>query len=197
MFGLVALSTDMTIEQDLAAKDVFTTRLYFENPINSTSLENLDKQLLSVKDRFPECVKEIIFGCTSASALLFKEESPFITPLHSALSIMGNKIDLLTPYDEDTHNLVKDWFESKGVEVVREHYMGFNNDFEIANLDNDYLLDVIDRFGSDTGEVFISCTALPVLHLLDDLPNNISYHSSNSVLLHAMDKIRRQNDLSN
>ena len=197
MFGLAALSSDMTIEQDLAARDVFTTRLYFENPINFVSLESLDKQLLSIRDRFPECVKEIIFGCTSATALLFKKDSPFITPLHSALSIMGNKIDLLTPYDEYAHNLVKDWFESNGVEIERESYMGFNNDVEIAKLDKNYLLNVIDRFGSSTGEVFISCTALPVLHLLDDLPSNISYHSSNSVLLNTMNKIRREDDLPN
>ena len=197
MFGLAALSSDMTIEQELAAKDVYTTRLYFENPINFASLESLDKQLLSIRDRFPECVKEIIFGCTSATALLFKKDSPFITPLHSALSIMGSKIDLLTPYDEYAHNLVKDWFESKGVKIERESFMGFDNDVEIATLNKNYLLDVIDRFGSSTGEVFISCTALPVLHLLDGFSDEITYHSSNSVLLDTMNRIRRENDISN
>lgn len=199
MFGLAALSTDMTIERDLSNDDVYTTRLRFDNPITYQSLASLECEIADVETKLPNSVKHIVFGCTSATAAIYKDKPcPYLTPLHSSLELLSDSIDLFTPYDKEVHNLVKSWFLSKNISISKEHWMGYENDIEIAQIDHDLLKSDIIGFGSKSGTVFLSCTALPAFDIMNSLPNSkIKYVSSNSSLLYKMNKIRRQNALPN
>jgi maleate cis-trans isomerase len=69
--GLIALSTDLTIERDFhkyCSHEVYTTRIIFKNPLTPENLSLLQDQIKDAKLRFPFEMDRYVFGCTSGTA---------------------------------------------------------------------------------------------------------------------------------
>lgn len=186
--GLIALSTDLTIEKDFHSyckHDVYTTRIIFENPITPQNLKKLQQQIQEAKTRFPFEMDRYVFGCTSGTAYIGESNiEECLNPLSSCLDWLKhhnvNKLSLLTPYTETVHKHVKDWFIRQGILIENEKYLDYKSDLDIAVIPDHELVKQVTSLGS--GIVFSSCTSLPIMHIIEQTKNT-NWLSSNQSLI--------------
>lgn len=188
-FGLVALATDLTIEGDAAilmppGTRLHVTRMGFDNPTTRENLLATGPRLRAAIDLLVPGValEGIGFGCTSASAVLGRQidalasdgRAPLTTPAGAALRGFGalglRRVALMTPYLAATTDLVGDYFEANGIQVVRRASMGHADDRDMAMLSAPEILEMACASDHpDAQALFISCTALPALALIETL----------------------------
>lgn len=185
-FGLVALATDMTIEGDAArlmpwGTQLHVTRIAFDNPTTEENLLNTGPRLRAAADLLVPGVDlaAIGFGCTSASAVLgpgigdlVGDRAPLVTPTSAALrgfAALGiTRLALMTPYLAATTDLVGDYFQSHGIDVVRRSSMNYADDRDMAVLDADTIVQMATNSDHpDAQALFMSCTALPAIGLIE------------------------------
>ena len=96
--------------------------------------------------------------------------TPSTAAIKALKKLNVNKICLFTPYSKKLNDDVLDYFKSEGFEVTSNSYFDIQDDYDIGKVDQDYLYEVlskIDLKGADA--LFVSCTALPVLEIIDKL----------------------------
>lgn len=189
--GLILLATDMTTERDVARSipgeiaAVHSTRVAYANP---TTPENLRRMLGHLGEAAAlilpgERLAAICYACTAATAVLGeaaveaairsgRPDVPVITPLGAAvrgLAARGvRRIAILTPYLAETALPVANFFAEAGFEVVRATCLGMEDDRRMAAVDDATILAAAraaDHPGAEA--LFISCTALPAMALVD------------------------------
>jgi maleate cis-trans isomerase len=186
--GLIALSTDLTIERDFhkyCSHEVYTTRIIFKNPLTPENLSLLQDQIKDAKLRFPFEMDRYVFGCTSGTAVIGEDNvQGCLNPLSSCLSWLQknnkNELSLLTPYPKDVHEAVKGWFIKKDVKVVNDMFLDYSSDIDIANINRQELVEKVSSLGQ--GIVFSSCTALPMMDIINSLQKN-NWLSSNQAMI--------------
>ena len=143
----------------------------------------------------------IAYGCTSGTVAagydtikkkvnLAKPEAKVTTPITSAikaLKVLGiNKISIFTPYTNTINNSVVSYFKKENITINSLTYFDIDSDLDIGKVDENYLFDVLSKIDlKDTDALFVSCTALPVLSILDKLEKKINKTvlSSNQTLI--------------
>ena len=207
--GLIALSTDQTIEKDFKnicsnlPLDIFINRIHNQNPLTKENLLKMREDLASVTKKIlpDEKLNTIAYGCTSGTIaigennvkekiLSVKPGSYVTTPVTSAIKAFNqlkiNKIALFTPYPEAVNKTILDYFNKKNIEVSSFASLNLNLDSEFANVDPNYILEISSKLEMKNADVlFISCTALPVLGILSKLESKIRKPvlSSNQTLI--------------
>ena len=207
--GLIALSTDQTIENDFnkicnnLPLDIFVNRIHNQNPLTKENLLKMQDDLELVANRIlpDEKISTIAYGCTSGTIaigedkvrdkiLLAKPGCYVTTPVTSAVKafkIMNiNKIALFTPYPDAVNKTILEYFSQKNIEVLSFASLNLNLDSEIANVDPDYILEISSKLEmKNVDALFISCTALPVLNILNKLEDKLKklVLSSNQTLI--------------
>ena len=207
--GLIALSTDQTIEKDFKnicsnlPLDIFINRIHNQNPLTKENLLKMREELASVTKKIlpNEKLNTIAYGCTSGTIaigennikdkiLSVKPGSYVTTPVTSAIKAFNqlnvNKIALFTPYPEAVNKTILDYFNKKNIEVSSFASLNLNLDSEFANVDPNYILEISSKLEMKNADaLFISCTALPVLGILSKLENKIlkPVLSSNQTLI--------------
>ena len=207
--GLIALSTDQTIENDFnkicsnLPLDIFVNRIHNQNPLTNENLLKMQDDLELVANRIlpDEKISTIAYGCTSGTIaigeakvrdkiLLAKPGCYVTTPVTSAVKafkIMNiNKIALFTPYPDAVNKTILEYFSQKNIEVLSFASLNLNLDSEIANVDPDYILEISSKLEmKNVDALFISCTALPVLNILNKLEDKLKklVLSSNQTLI--------------
>lgn len=185
-FGLIALATDLTIEGDAARLlpqgcRLHVTRIAFENPTTAENLRRTGPRLAEAAALLVPGValKGVGFGCTSASAVLGQgvrdalgTRAPVSTPTGGALrgfAALGiTRVALMTPYLPQTADLVGDHFAASGLKVVSRHSMGRADDRDMALLPEAEVMEfALASDHPDAQALFLSCTALPALELID------------------------------
>lgn len=206
-FGLIALATDLTIEADAVRLmppgcRLHVTRIAFDNP---TTAENLRKTGPRLADAAALLVpgvalKGLGFGCTSASAVLgpgvqdvIGDRAPVSTPTGGALrgfrALEVTRVALMTPYLPETADLVGDHFAANGLEVVSRRSMGRADDRDMALLPEAEVMEfALASDHPDAQAVFLSCTGLPALGLIDRIEARLGKPviSANQALFWAM-----------
>ena len=207
--GLIALSTDQTIEGDFnnicwnLPLDVFINRIHNHNPLTKENLLKMQDDLESVTNKIlpEEKVSTIAYGCTSGTIaigennikkkiLSAKPGCYVTTPVTSAIKAFHQmnikKIALFTPYPDEVNKTIFEYFISKNIEVTSFASLNLNLDSEFANVDPNYILKITSKLEMKNADaLFISCTALPVLNILNKLENKIQKPvlSSNQTLI--------------
>ena len=156
--GVIALSTDFTIEQDYRRichnlpLDIFVNRIPFENPCTH-------KNYLKMFDHLPAIVEQILpnqkvntiaYGCTSGTIAIgqdklesqIRKSKPDVyvtTPITSAIKAFKklkiNKIAVLTPYPRLVNKTVFDYLEKKSIKVDTFSSFNLESDSDIAKVD--------------------------------------------------------------
>ena len=109
------------------------------------------------------------------------------------------KVSIFTPYIKKLNDDVLDYFKSEGFEVTSNSYFDIQDDYDIGKVDQDYLYEVlskIDLNGADA--LFVSCTALPVLEIIDKLEkklNTIVLSSNQALIWDTLVKIKKNNSV--
>lgn len=207
--GLVALSTDFSIEKDFNSIflnlpiDLFVNRLPFYNPLTNENLVKMTEKLTEVTENIlpNQTLDTVAYGCTSGTIAAgidqiinkiqsAKPKCKVITPITSAVNALKHlnlkKISVFTPYPQAINEKVINYFKNEG--FVIQSFASFNleSDLDIGKIDPQYLLEVLTKIDtSDAEALFISCTALPVFEIIQELENKIKkiVLSSNQALI--------------
>ena len=220
--GLIALASDFTIEKDFINVikdkniDFFVNRIECYNPLTKENLIKMSDKVTEVtKDILPDQDLDcVVYGCTSGTIAAghtsiekkVKEAKPMAdvsTPSTAALKALKKlnikKISIFTPYSKKLNDDVIDYFKSEGFEVTSNSYFDIQDDYDIGKVDQDYLYNVlskIDLNGSDA--LFVSCTALPVLEIIDKLEkklNTVVLSSNQALIWDTLTKIKKNNSV--
>ena len=207
--GLITLASDFRIEKDfnnvIYGKDIdlFSNRIYCYNPLTNETLKKMADDITDVtKEILPDQKLDCVaYGCTSGTIAagyssiyekvnLAKPNTKVTTPITSAIKAIKkfniNKISVFTPYTDEINQSVVEYFKKENIEVVSLSYFDIASDLDIGKVDPDYLSEVLTKIDlSKSDGLFVSCTALPVLSLIDKLEKKLDkvVLSSNQTLI--------------
>ena len=191
--GLIALSSDYMIEKDFISVikdkniDFFVNRIETFNPLTSENLIKMSEKNTEVtKDILPdEKIDCVAYVCTSGTIAAgynsieekikkAKPNTSVTTPSTAAVNALKKldikKIYLFTPYPKKLNDEVIEFFKKEGFEITSNSYFDIASDIDIGKVDPEYLYDVLSNINlNDADALFISCTALPALAIIDRL----------------------------
>ena len=93
---------------------------------------------------------------------------------------------MFTPYSKKLNDEVIEYIEREGFNVTSNSYFGIESDADIGKVDQNYLFDVLSKVDVDGADaLFISCTALPALSIIEKLEKKLNkiVLSSNQALI--------------
>ena len=207
--GLLALSTDLTIESDFQSicqklpLDLFVNRIHNENPLTKENLLKMYDQIEPVTEKIlpGQKINTIAYACTSGTIAigedkvkekiqLAKPDCYVTTPITSAIKAFKEmnvkKIALFTPYPESVNKTILEYFNKKNINIVSFATFNIDLDEDIASVDPKHLLETLIKLDiNDADALFVSCTALPALEILDQVEKKINkiVLSSNQTLI--------------
>ena len=207
--GLIALATDFRIEKDFISIikdqsiDFFVNRIHCYFPLTSENLKKMSNSITEISDDIlpNEKLDCVVYGCTSGTITsgyssikkkinLAKPDAKVTTPSTAAVNALKRlglkRISIFTPYSKALNDEVVDYFKKENFEITTNSYFDISNDLDIGKVDENYLYDTLCEM--DLGEaegLFISCTALPALSIIDKLEKKLNkiVLSSNQVLI--------------
>ena len=207
--GLIVLATDFRIEKDFISIiknldiDFFVNRINSNFPLTNENLIKMSENITETsRDILPnEKLDCIVYGCTSGTIAvgynvikekinLAKPETKVTTPSTAAINALRkmkvNKLAIFTPYSKALNDEVINFFKNENFEITSNSYFDILNDLDIGKVDENYLyetLSIMDLGNADA--LFISCTALPALSIIDKLEKKLNkiVLSSNQVLI--------------
>ena len=207
--GLITLASDFRIEKDfnnvLHGKDVdlYCNRIKCYNPLTN-------KMLKKMADEIPQVTKNILpdqkldcvaYGCTSGTiaagykSILEKVNSTkpntkVTTPITSAISALKTlrirKLSIFTPYTYEINQSIINYFKKENIEIIELSFFDIASDLDIGKVDPEHLFGVLEKIDlSNSDALFVSCTALPVLSIIEELEKKINkiVLSSNQTLI--------------
>ncbi|MDC0896051.1 racemase [Candidatus Pelagibacter sp.] len=207
--GLITLASDFRIEKDFnnviyeKEIDLFSNRIHCFNPLTNETLKKMADDITDVtKEILPDQKLDCVaYGCTSGTIAagyssiykkvnLAKPNTKVTTPITSAIKALKklniNKISVFTPYTDEINQSVAEYFKKENIEVVSLSFFDIASDLDIGKVDPDYLFEVLSKIDlSESDALFVSCTALPVLSLIDKLEKKLGkiVLSSNQTLI--------------
>ena len=207
--GVITLSTDFTVEQDFRNicknlnVNIYVNRIPFENPLNQENYLKMINFLPDVAKNILPGIKidSIAYACTSGTVAIgdkiikdkihkAKSDVYVSTPINAAIKSFSkmkiNKIAVLTPYPKKVNETIFEFLEKSGIEITSFYSFNLDYDSEIANVDPYFLLETITKLKDQKAEaVFVSCTALRVVEILNQVEKIISKPviSSNQALI--------------
>ena len=220
--GLIALASDFTIEKDfinvIKDKDIdfFVNRIECYNPLTSENLIKMSQKVTEVtKDILPDQkIDCVVYGCTSGTIAagyssiekkikLAKPEAKVTTPSTAAVKALNKlkikKIAVFTPYIKDLNNEVVEFFKKENFTITSNSFFDIKNDLDIGKVDPEYLFEVLSQMDlKEADALFISCTALPAMSIIDKLEKKLSKFvlSSNQALIwDTLENIGKNNSI--
>ena len=207
--GLLALSTDLTIERDFNSVchklplDIFVNRIHNENPLTKENLLKMREQIESITEKIlpGEKINTIAYACTSGTIAigedtvkekirLAKPDCQVTTPITSAIKAFDKmnvkKIAVFTPYPETVNKTISEYLVKKNINVMSFSTFNLDLDVDFARVDPKYLSEVLIKLNTNNADaLFVSCTALPALEIIDEVEKKINkpVFSSNQTLI--------------
>jgi maleate isomerase len=207
--GLITLGSDFRIEKDFNNLihgrdiDLYVNRIHCYNPLTNETLAKMADDITDVtKEILPDQKLDCVaYGCTSGTVAagydsikekvnLAKPEAKVTTPITSAIKALKmlniNKISIFTPYTKTINESVVGYFKKENIIINSLSYFDIASDLDIGKVDENYLFDVLSKIDlEDSDALFVSCTALPVLSIIDKLEKKLNkiVLSSNQTLI--------------
>ena len=207
--GLIVLASDYMIEKDFIKIikdkkiDFFVNRIECFNPLTKENLIKMSEKVTKVtKDILPnEKIDCVAYGCTSGTIAAgydaiqkkikdAKPETIVTTPSTASIKALKklnvNKVAIFTPYSKKLNDEVLDFFKKEDFEIKANSYFNIESDIDIGKVDANYLYEVLSKMNLNGAEaLFVSCTALPVLSIINKLEKKLNkvVLSSNQTLI--------------
>lgn len=135
-------------------------------------------------------VDVIIYGCTTGSLvggveweedlnrkLLNKTGIPTISTSRAvveALQVLScEKVGVVTPYSEILNELEIEFLKGHGLEVSTIKGLGLLSNLDIGRTNGDMIVQLVDDVAEDADVIFISCTNLPAVDLIERLEEKL------------------------
>jgi len=214
--GLIALGSDFRIEKDFnniiygRDIDLYVNRIHCYNPLTNATLAKMADDITDVtKDILPDQkIDCVAYGCTSGTVAagydtikskinLAKPDAKVTTPITSAIKALKKlsikKISIFTPYTKTINDSVVSYFNNENIMINSLTYFDIASDLDIGKVDENYLFEVLSKIDlKDSDALFVSCTALPVLSIIDRLEkklNKIVLSSNQTLIWEALNLI--------
>ncbi len=207
--GLIALATDLRIEKDfinvVSGKniDLYVNRIPSYNPLTNQNLVKMAKKITQVtKEILPgqklDCVA---YGCTSGTVAtgynkikkkinLAKPKTKVTTPITSTIKALKKfkikRISIFTPYTQKINESMINYFKKEKYKIDSFNYFNISSDINIGKVSEEYLFKVLSKIDlKNSDALFISCTALPAMTLINKLEKKFNklVLSSNQTLI--------------
>ena len=214
--GLIALGSDLRIEKDfnnvIHGKniDLYVNRIHCYNPLTNETLVKMADDITNVtKEILPDQkIDCVAYGCTSGTVAagydtikskinLAKPDAKVTTPITSVIKALRSlnikKISIFTPYTKMINDSVVNYFNKENIIINSLTYLDIASDLDIGKVDENYLFEVLSKIDlEDSDALFVSCTALPVLSIIDKLEkklNKIVLSSNQTLIWEALNLI--------
>ncbi len=207
--GLVALATDFTIENDfnkvLPSNEIgfYVNRLPSYNPLSKKNYLKMNSKLTEITGNLlpKQKFNSIAYGCTSGTIASgnkvikkkiirakpgAKVSDPISAAINAFKKLKIKKLTIFTPYAQSINKTVVDYLIKHKFKILSFHYLNLSSDVDIGQVDTNFLYNYLSKIKlKDSDGLFISCTALPVLDILDKLEKKLKKPvlSSNQVLI--------------
>ena len=112
--------------------------------------------------------------------------TPSTSSINALKKFKIKKIALFTPYPKKLNKEVLDFFKKNKFIITSNSYFDISSDINIGKVNNKYLFKVLSKMELNGAQaLFISCTALPVLSILNKLEKKLGIivFSSNQTLI--------------
>ena len=220
--GLIALASDFMIEKDfinlIKDKDIdfFVNRIECYNPLTAENLIKMSEKVTEVtNDILPnQKIDCVVYGCTSGTIAaghdsiekkvkLAKPEAKVITPSTAAIKALKKfnikNLSIFTPYSKKLNDEVVEYFKNEGFNITSNSYFDIESDYDIGKVDQNHLYDVLSKIDlKDADALFVSCTALPVLPIIDKLEkklNKIVLSSNQALIWDTLERIEKNQSI--
>ena len=220
--GLIALATDFMIERDFIniikdkEIDFFVNRIECYNPLTKDNLIKMSDKVTEVTNNIlpNEKIDCIVYGCTSGTIAAgydsiekkvkaAKPNTKLTTPSSAAIKALRKfnvkRLSIFTPYSKTLNDEVVKYFSREGFEITSNNYLDIAADYDIGKVDPEFLYNVLSKIDmSNADALFISCTALPVLNIIDNLEKKLNKPvlSSNQTLIwDSLESIGKNNNV--
>ena len=220
--GLIALSSDYIIEKDFQTViknkniDLFVNRIESYNPLTKKNLVKMANKISKVtKDILPgEKVDCIAYACTSGTiaagynsiktkVLKAKPNCKVTTPSTSSIIALRKhkikKIALFTPYPKKLNDQVLEYFKKNNFTITSNSYFDISSDINIGKVNKKYLYKVLSNMNLNGAQaIFISCTALPALSIIDKLEKKLGimvFSSNQTLIWDTLQNIGKKNNV--
>ena len=207
--GLIVLATDTMIEKDFLkvfneiSADLYVNRITNYNPVTAKNLKRMTNNITSVTENIlpGEKLDCVVYGCTSGTIVsgydnikkkinLAKPDALVTAPSTAVLNALKKKnikkISIVTPYIKSVNDDVVNFFKNNNFEITSNTYFDIESDVDIGKVDQEKLLEILSTIDHKNAEaLFVSCTSLPVLNIIEKLEKklNITVLSSNQALI--------------
>ena len=220
--GLIVLATDAMIEKDFlrvfsnVSADLFVNRITNYNPVTADNLKKMTNNITSVTENIlpGEKVDCVVYGCTSGTIVsgyenikkkinIAKPDALVTAPSTAALNALNrkniNKISIVTPYIKSVNDDVVNFFKNSNFKITSNTYFDIESDVDIGKVDQDQLFEILSNIDhKDAEALFVSCTSLPVLNIIEKLEKKLEMIvlSSNQALIwETLESINRNNSI--
>ena len=220
--GLITLGSDFRIEKDFnnviygRDVDLYVNRIHCYNPLTNETLAKMADDITDVtKDILPDQkIDCVAYGCTSGTIAagfdvieknvkLAKPQAKVTTPITSAIKALKafnvSKISVFTPYTKSITDSVINYFNKENITVNGLTYFDIESDLDIGKVDEEYLFEVLSKIDLEDSEaLFVSCTALPVLSIIDKLEkkmNKVILSSNQTLIWESLNAIGYKNSI--
>ena len=220
--GLIVLATDVMIEKDFLKvfngvhADLFVNRITNYNPVTADNLKKMENKITSVTENIlpGEKIDCIVYGCTSGTIVsgydnikkkinTAKPDALVTAPSTAALNALKrkniSKISIVTPYIKSVNDDVVNFFKNNNFEITSNTYFDIESDVDIGKVDQDQLFEILSKIDhKDAEALFVSCTSLPVLNIIEKLEKklNMTVLSSNQALIwETLENINKNNSI--
>ena len=214
--GLIALASDFMIEKDfinvIKDKDIdfFVNRIECYNPLTKENLIKMSEKVTEVtNDILPDQeIDCVVYACTSGTIAaghdsiekkvrLAKPDAKVTTPSTAAIKALKKfnikNLSVFTPYSKKLNDEVVEYFKKEGFNITSNSYFDIESDCDIGKVDQNYLYDVLSKIDlKEADALFVSCTALPVLPIIDKLEkklNKIVLSSNQALIWDTLERI--------
>ena len=207
--GLIALATDFMIEKDFIEIikdkeiDFFVNRIECFNPLTKENLIKMSDKVTEVTNNIlpDENIDCIVYGCTSGTIAAgynsiekkvkaAKPKAKLTTPSTAAIKALKKfgvkKLSIFTPYSKVLNDEVVSYFSKEGFDITSNCYLDIAADYDIGKVEQEFLYETLSKIDlNDADALFISCTALPTLNIIEKLEKKLSKPvlSSNQTLI--------------
>ena len=220
--GLITLGSDFRIEKDFnnviygRDVDLYVNRIHCYNPLTNETLAKMADDITDVtKDILPDQkIDCVAYGCTSGTIAagydvieknvkLAKPEAKVTTPITSAIKALKafniSKVSVFTPYTKSINDSVVNYFNKENIAVNGLTHFDIESDLDIGKVDEEYLFEVLSKINLEDSEaLFVSCTALPVLSIIDKLEkkmNKVILSSNQTLIWESLNAIGYKNSI--
>lgn len=189
--GLLVPSSNTTMEPDFHSMapegvSVHTARMRLDEVTPDGLIRMADDAERGAALLATAGVDVIVYGCTTGSLVGgVKWEESLVRNIHentgvrttstsgavvlALRSLSARRVGVATPYTDVLNRLETQFLEDHGFQVAAIEGLGLVDNLEIGRVERDVIEGLIEAVASEADTIFISCTNLPALDLIDGL----------------------------